>query len=253
MRIIALHGFTGDGTDFDALRKNTPESWQWLCPDLPGHGTRAVIPPGTSLPLAQHLALLDELRLHFTGKTPCVLLGYSMGGRLALHWALQRQDAFSALVLIGASPGLSDPATRSARRHADEALAASVESGGVAAFFEKWWESPLFTGLRKLPPDTLSALRTRRLHNNTAAGLASSLRGVGTGTLPPLEHKLPLLRIPVLCIAGSEDEKFAAIAHSMAERLPAATVALVPGAYHSPHLENPSALAHIFHEKLDRP
>ncbi|MDR2845389.1 MAG: alpha/beta fold hydrolase [Puniceicoccales bacterium] len=244
-QILALHGFTGDGTDFDALRSHCPCDWHWHCPPLPGHDGTDAKPEDASLD-AHHRRLLRESDFFCADgprAAPPVLLGYSMGGRIALSLALAARESFSALVLIGATAGIVDDTERAERRRADDALADALLADGTDAFIEQWWGNSIFDGLKKrLPPDALAALRARRC-KHAAAGLAASLRGVGVGVLAPLWEKLPTLEMPVLCIAGSEDKKFAAAARAMAERLPNGTVRIIADAHHMPHLEMPEAVA----------
>ncbi len=82
-------------------------------------------------------------------------------------------------------------------------------------------------------------MRARRLRSS-AAGLASALRHLGSGTQPSLWDELPRLRVPTLLLAGERDAKFSGIARRMAERIPRARLLLLPGSGHSPHLEVPA-------------
>jgi 2-succinyl-6-hydroxy-2,4-cyclohexadiene-1-carboxylate synthase len=175
-----------------------------------------------------------------------VYCGYSLGGRLCLRLALDRPDLVRALVLVGASPGIADPAVRAERRAADEALAGRIEHEGVAAFLDRWLAGPLFATL-----PAQAAGRADRLAN-TAEGLAYALRRLGTGAQEPLWDRLRALRPPTLLVAGALDGKFAAIAGQMAAAIgPHARVALVQGAGHAVHLERPAELAALMQEFLD--
>jgi 2-succinyl-6-hydroxy-2,4-cyclohexadiene-1-carboxylate synthase len=164
-----------------------------------------------------------------------------MGGRLALHAALALGGQVTRLVLIGASPGLADPAERAARRTADEALADRIEQIGLEAFVREWAEQPLFDGIPRGIAEQVQADRRR----NTPAGLAAALRGLGTGAMPPLWDRLGELAAPVELVVGERDEKFRAIAERMAAALPAARLHVVPGAGHAVHVEAPGAVAEI--------
>jgi 2-succinyl-6-hydroxy-2,4-cyclohexadiene-1-carboxylate synthase/2-amino-4-hydroxy-6-hydroxymethyldihydropteridine diphosphokinase len=273
VRILALHGFTGAGADFEVLRDACPASWQWHAPDLPGHGTNAATGED-AFSLKSHLREIGCALQDFPGdahgicdgaaRTACgkrgrthpvavstesfsaprpekkLLLGYSMGGRLALHFAARHPEAIAALVLIGASPGLATSRDREQRRMEDERLAREIETTPPAVFFEKWWSLPLLAQMRA---PALAAVRARRLRESRPHGLAASLRGVGTGALPPLWDVLDTLRLPVLCAAGIEDSKFGAIARDMCARLPNGTFATIAHSRHLPHLEQPAALA----------
>jgi len=233
-----LHGFTGSaagwGSHLDTL---AAYGLRVIALDLPGHGQSDA--PGDphryAIEYCQQdiLAALQELGVS-QGKA--ILLGYSMGGRIALYTAFS--GFFRALILESASPGLEDPAEREQRRISDEALAASIERDGVQAFIDRWEKLPLFASQSALPPESREALRRQRL-NNRANGLAQSLRGVGTGVQPSLYARLPTLHIPVLLIAGELDTKFTSIARSMSQALPQSQLRIVPGAGHMIHLEQP--------------
>ncbi len=231
--LVALHGFTGSGEDFEALAPLLGR--EILAPDLPGHGEAATLPgPYTMERVTAALAgLLGRNEL----ERP-VLLGYSMGGRVALSFALRYPDRVAALVLIGANPGLVEPAERAARRRSDEALAARIEAEGVPAFLAYWSAVPLIATQARIPEPYRSAARSRRLRNR-ARGLAASLRELGTGAMPPLWRELPRLAAPTLLITGAEDAKYRAIAARMAGLIPGAQRALIPGAGHCAHLEQP--------------
>jgi len=171
-----------------------------------------------------------------------------MGGRYALHVALRHPHLVHRLVLVSATGGIDHPQDRAARRRADEALAARVEAEGVAAFVTWWLERPLFA---TLPPEA-AALDSRL--GGTAAGLAASLRLAGTGTQEPLWPHLSQLTMPVLVVAGSEDDAY--LGHG--RRLVAgigrtATLAVVPGAGHACHLERPDAFLGIIRPFLAGP
>ncbi len=230
---LALHGFTGTGADFSALSRCV--KGEWYCPDLPGHGTRSDALPGDFDPAALP-SLLPP------GDRPLTGVGYSLGGRLLLHLALQCPDRFEKLVLIGASPGLADETERAKRRRHDEHWIGLLRTVGVAGFLEQWWKQPVLAGLEKLPAEQWKDLRSRRLANE-ADGLARSLEYHGSGVLPALWDDLSGLEIPVTLVVGENDRKFRQIAGKMANRLPRATIEIIPATGHAPHLEKPAATA----------
>jgi 2-succinyl-6-hydroxy-2,4-cyclohexadiene-1-carboxylate synthase len=172
-------------------------------------------------------------------REPFVLAGYSMGGRIALHAALGLGERVRRLVLVGASPGLADPAERAARRREDEALAARLVAGSLEAFLREWAALPLFAGMPRGVAEQADADRRR----NTAAGLAAALRGLGTGVMPSLWERLPGLAVPVTLVVGARDAKFRAIAERMAAALPDARVVVAEGAGHAVQLEAPDVVA----------
>jgi 2-succinyl-6-hydroxy-2,4-cyclohexadiene-1-carboxylate synthase len=230
---VLLHGFTNTGRSWEPVIEALPQRYRALAPDLRGHGTASAAEPVTLR------AVLDDLEAIVPAGA--VLAGYSQGGRIAVHAALDPRLGVrvSRLVLIGASPGLADAAERATRRAADDALAAELERSSLEAFAARWAQTPVLAGL----PEAVAARAYTDRLRNTPAGLARALRGLGTGALPSLWERLGELTTPVSLVVGERDAKFRRIAAEMAERLPEATVLTVPGAGHAVHLEAPGAVA----------
>jgi 2-succinyl-6-hydroxy-2,4-cyclohexadiene-1-carboxylate synthase len=230
--VVLLHGFTQTRQSWRRTAQALAPRYRALVPDLPGHGQAAHRTPSFDA-CAAYVRALAPART-FT------LAGYSMGGRIALHSALTLgPQVVTRLVLVGASPGIADPEERARRRRSDEALADHIEAIGIEAFAREWAAQPLFADQ---PPRVAAAAHADRLRN-TAEGLAAALRGLGTGVMEPLWERLPELRTPVGLIVGERDEKFRGIAAAMLERLPNASLTIIPGAGHAPQLEHPAAVA----------
>jgi len=234
---VLIHGFTGsarawEGRLVDGLAGagHAP-----VLVDLPGHGADA----GSTVPREFTLGAALE-RIGSAGRWPADLIGYSMGGRLALHFAAAHPDRVRRLVLESASPGLETEAERTERREADERLAARIETDGLEWFVEHWESQPMFAGRRRLDERVLIRQRELRLMND-ARSLAAALRGLGTGALPSLWNRLDRVRQPTLLVVGELDEKFVSIAERMARALPHARLAVIQGAGHTVHLEAPDA------------
>ena len=231
--IVLLHGFTHTGASWDPVVAALGERYRALAPDIRGHGSAA-----ERLPVTLGAVLGDLVEI---APARFTLVGYSMGGRLALHAALAPalRTRIDRLVLVGASPGLADPAEREARRTADERLAGEVERMTIEQFAERWARTPVLAGQ---PPPVAAAVHADRLRNQPA-GVAGALRALGTGALPSLWNRLSEVRAPATLIAGERDEKFRAIAGEMARGLPDANVIAIPGAGHAVHLEAPERVA----------
>ena len=233
--VVLLHGFTHTGASWDPVVAALAESYRALAPDIRGHGSASGREPVT---LEAVLEDVSEL-----APASFTLVGYSMGGRIALHAPLARSLAprIERLLLLGASPGLADPVERAERRAADERLAGEVERMTIAAFADRWAQTPVLAGQ---PPAVAAAVDADR-RRNQPAGLARALRGLGTGALPSLWERLAELGVPVTLVVGERDEKFRAIATEMAATLPEADVAVIPGAGHAVHLEAPQRVAEL--------
>ena len=229
--LLFLHGFTNTGASWDDVIAGLPSSFRPHAPDLRGHGSASAARP---VSLETVLVELDALAPdRFT------VVGYSQGGRIALHAALAMPGRVARLVLIGASPGIADPDEREQRRVADEALAAWMETVPIEEVVSRWSQTPV---LADQPPAVRAAVTADRLHNTTD-GLAAALRGLGTGTLPSLWDRLGEISSPVELIVGERDVKFRATAERMQTAMPDARLHVVPGAGHAAHLEDPYAVA----------
>ncbi|MHB8377004.1 MAG: 2-succinyl-6-hydroxy-2,4-cyclohexadiene-1-carboxylate synthase [Dehalococcoidia bacterium] len=243
--LLLLHGFSGSAATWEPYA----EAWagfRTIAVDLIGHGASDAPPDESRYTMTRCVADLSAL-LDALGVGRAAVLGYSMGGRVALHLALAAPERVAALILEGASPGIEDPAERRARVASDRALADDIERDGVEAFVDRWQALPLFVTQARLPDAVRARLRAQRLRNS-AGGLANSLRGMGAGTTEPVVARLHELRMPVLLVAGEHDAKYRAIALAMRERMPDARVSIVAGAGHAVHLEQPAAFAPLVKE-----
>jgi 2-succinyl-6-hydroxy-2,4-cyclohexadiene-1-carboxylate synthase len=231
--VVLLHGFTHTGASWDPVVAALAERYRALAPDIRGHGSASDREPVTLAAVLDDLAEVAPSR--FT------LVGYSMGGRIALHAAIARAlgGRVQRLVLIGASPGLADPTERADRRVSDDRLADDMQGMTTEEFARRWAQTPVLAGQ---PPEVAAAVHADRLRNQPSR-LAASLRGLGTGALPSLWDRLEEIRAPVTLIAGERDDKFRAIATEMAAALPDSNVAVIPGTGHAVHLEAPARVA----------
>lgn len=228
--LVLVHGFTQNVGTWGPLRRELAADRAVVAVDLPGHGASSHI-TADLWETAHLLARVEPGADH---------LGYSLGARACLHLALAHPEAVRRLVLIGATPGISDPDARAKRRRSDRALADRIDTEPLADFLARWLAQPLF---RTLPSDA-AHLAARLV--NTPGGLARSLRHTGTGEQEPLWERLETLDMPVLVVAGALDFRFAAIASAMADAIGAnASVSLVPGSGHACHLERPAYVARL--------
>lgn len=237
--LVLLHGFTGSAATWTEQMRALRDMCTTIALDALGHG-QSDAPSDPARYTMSHvvtdtLAVLDRFAIE-----RCALLGYSMGGRMALHVAAAAPERVAALILESASPGLRTADERAARVAADAALAARIERDGIAAFVDEWERLPLWATQTRVPDFVRHALHVQRLQNDPR-GLANSLRGAGAGAQPSLWERLCAIRTPTLLIAGALDAKFAAIASEMCAALPVAQLEIVPDAGHAVHLEQPAA------------
>ncbi|MEG3919505.1 2-succinyl-6-hydroxy-2,4-cyclohexadiene-1-carboxylate synthase [Microcoleus sp. POL10_C6] len=246
-KILFLHGFTGSTQDFSRVIPLLSNSYCCLAVDLPGHGETRVIGDESCYNIsntAQALIhLLDDLQID-----KCLLLGYSMGGRLALYMALHFPERFEKVVLESASPGLKTEKERSHRREADLPIAQKLENSNIKDFLFNWYDRPLFKSLKNSP--NFDKLIETRLANNPLE-LAKSLRNMGTGNQPSLWEKLAQNHIPLLLLAGAYDDKFTSINTEIASLCPAALLEIVPKAGHNIHFENIDTFVALVREFYD--
>ncbi len=248
--VLLLHGFTGDRTAWDAVASALAATQRVVVPDLPGHGETRVRDETGRHGMSHTCRLLEGLAAALAIER-CTVVGYSMGGRLALHLALEMPELVERLVLESASPGLATDEERSARREANEGLARFIESHPIEAFVDRWEALPLFATQQALLPAARSRIRSRRLACDRG-GLAASLREMGTGAQAWLGDRLAEVGAPVLLIAGQRDAKFAGIARGMQRSFPDARLCVIPGVGHDVHTEAPSAFLDVVRDFLQQ-
>lgn len=246
--VLFLHGFMGSSADWRGVAAAIGERSSCIALDLPGHGASLGLMPeaytmeGTARAVVR---TIDELE----AERP-VIVGYSMGGRLALYLALRYPERCAGLFLESSSPGLDSADERAARRGADEEKAKRLDSGGLEDFLRGWYRQPLFASLARDEGLLRRTIEARR--RNDPRELARSLRGVGTGSQPSLWGELESLAVPALAVAGELDERFAGINSRMASITPNVEPVLVPGVGHNVHDEAPSKYAALLGSFLDR-
>jgi pimeloyl-ACP methyl ester carboxylesterase len=183
--ITCLHGFLGNPRDWDFLRDA---------------GFAIETPP------------LDAIPPHGDA-----LLGYSLGGRLALQALLAGAD-YQRAILVSTGLGIEDEELRAARRALDEAWARRFESEDFDSVMVDWNAQPVLAG-PSLP-------RTRDDFDPRA------LREWSSGALPPVSSRLHEISIPTLWIAGARDSKYVAEASRAASLVRNGRVVIVENAGH---------------------
>lgn len=246
--VILLHGFTGDHTTWKSLFPYLTHSFQVIAVDLVGHG-RTDAPDDCkwydmSEVASQIIKLMDKLNIE-----QAHLLGYSMGGRLAISIAMLYPNRVKSLLLESTSPGIKTAKGREERIQQDELLAEKILTEGIKKFVYYWEQISLFSTQAYLPENIRQQIRSQRL-KNSEIGLANSLKGMGTGRQPSWWDRLHEIKQPTLLMCGELDEKFCHIADEMKELLPYAHLEKVKGVGHTIHVEEPSKFGTIVRDFL---
>lgn len=236
--LLLLHGFAGSIQNWDSLIATLQANFRVIAVDILGHGLSnkpSDVERYRIECVAQDMATL----LCKLGNHPVHLLGYSMGGRLALYLAVHYPELIQSLVLESSSPGILSPIERENRAQQDAHLASEILKKGIEWFVDYWEQIALFASQKALPTEVYLTQRQQRLHNDPL-GLANSLLGMGTGQQPSLWEALPQLALPTLLIAGQLDRKYIQINQNMAEYLPNGETCFVENVGHNAHLEDPA-------------
>jgi 2-succinyl-6-hydroxy-2,4-cyclohexadiene-1-carboxylate synthase len=241
--VTLLHGFTLNGASWDELVAKMPDGWKWIAPDLRGHGSAPTSPATMDDCAADLVVLWDQLGIERSH-----VVGYSMGGRLALHVAVRLPERTRSLLTIGAHAGLDEDA-RATRRQADEALAERIEREGVESFVQHWESLPMLTGIRRRGPAFAAWLHGLRT-GNKADGLAASLRGMGAGAMEPLWDELEAIDLPCTFVAGEDDLPFMQAAARLKATVDRSRLRGVRDSGHSVQFEQPDAAASILADHL---
>ncbi|MDX1679876.1 MAG: alpha/beta fold hydrolase [Akkermansiaceae bacterium] len=155
-----------------------------------------------------------------------ILVGYSMGGRLALHALLAENSPWQAAVIIGAHPGLEDGEERTRRAAADAQWASRALMGSWQDFLEAWDAQAILQGAEIRDGRERSRLQLRRRE------IARSFVDWSLGAQQPLWDRLPEIQVPVLWISGEQDDKFKALADRACSMLPAGKHQVAPSSGH---------------------
>ena len=251
--LLILHGFLGSCEDFTGVLPLLSKHFYCILPDLPGHGqTSGQIADKTTSEIASEattledcysfletgrslISLLDHLQRERTN-----VLGYSMGGRIALYLAFHYPARIEKTILESASPGLQTAAERQSRREKDEAIACQLETRPLLEFLSTWYANPLFASLQHYPAAKAAMLKRRQ--NNDPIELAKALRGLGTGRQPSLWPHLQRMDFSLMLMVGIDDKKFVDLAQEIAKECENSSkgnvvLDLFEGCGHNIHLE----------------
>lgn len=235
--LLLLHGFTGSGVAWNPFIKQWSENKKIINVDIIGHGRTSSPDDDTRYDIELVAKDLIEL-LDVLGIDKVNILGYSMGGRLAIAMSILYGERINSLILESTSAGIISDIEREERRVKDDLLANSIEANGIEQFVLYWEQIPLFDSNKNLPENTQTNIRRERMKRNPV-GLANSLRGMGTGAHRSYWEELNQVIAPVLIICGELDKKFCLIAEQLKNRMPQTEIKIISHCGHAVHVENP--------------
>jgi 2-succinyl-6-hydroxy-2,4-cyclohexadiene-1-carboxylate synthase len=248
--ILFLHGYTGSANDWKDVVQKIDKRFNKTALDLIGHGNSSS-PSSVDYYTADSLVTQIEHSINHLKLNEIILCGYSMGGRVALNFAIARANLVKGLILESASAGFRNVKEREARKKSDEELAVYIENNSVEDFAAKWLDQELFGTLRRFSNDKLKHIREEKT-KNSKIGLANSLRGFGTGIMPYLGSELVKLKIPIFLITGGLDDKFTQINIGLKKLLPSVKHKIISTSGHNTHLEEPKKFVEAVNGYLSR-
>lgn len=236
--LILLHGFMGSGQVFRHLLPGLKAFANPVTIDLLGHGATGGDEQPERYRAGEQIKDLFILikNLH---PAPVFLHGYSMGGRLALRYALHHPDAISGLILESTTYGMEQDEEQAQRLLLDEQRARAIETD-YNGFLDSWVQLPLFSNSIQVPSYLKQRYRGIQ-QSQSPSSMAGSLRGFGAACMPSVKSDLDKLNVPALILAGGADAKYRALAKEMHRAIPDSKMSIIEQAGHRIHLENPEA------------
>ena len=241
--LLFLHGFTGCAEDWFSIFEQFPDKYNLIAIDIIGHGKSDSPVDPNHYSIESIINQLKQVKDHLT-KNKIFLIGYSMGGRIALSYAMAYPDDIKGLVLESATAGFKNEDERQKRYQSDLKLVEFIETHTIEEFVELWTDQELFNTQRRFSNEKLKKLKRKR-SSGSKIGYANSLKGFSTGIMPPLHDKLKKFPVKVLLISGELDTKFTGINARMVKRFFKAKHKIVKNSGHNTHLEEPKRYIEI--------
>jgi len=236
--VLLFHGFSGSLEDWRDISTSLDTRFNYIGIDLIGHG-KSDSPSDVTKYFPDILVRYIEDILNFLSISKVFILGYSMGGRAALFYAVNQSERIKGLILESSTAGIENEKDRTERIKSDEELAQYIEKHNIENFVELWMDKEIFNTQRRFSNEKLKNIRKKKILNSKI-GLVNSLRGFGTGVTPFLGDKLSTLNFSVLLISGDLDSKFTQINSEMVNQFSKAEHKIITNAGHNTHIEEPN-------------
>ena len=237
--VVLLHGFTGRSQSWDPVRNRLNDGIQVIAPNLIGHS--GIIPDEPKLDFEQYVERL-AIRLKLLGAEGAHLVGYSMGGRVALSLLINHPALFSSASLIGVHPGLSKKREHAERIKLEHGWIQKLRDDGIESFVEYWEQYPLFESQNQLGVETLINQRILRL-SQKEEGLMRAIEVLGLSSMPNYELKASEIQVPVEVLVGEYDHTFQNRGELLAAMIPQGEMLIIEATGHNVVLERPDVVA----------
>ena len=235
--ILFLHGFTGSASDWRDVVTKIDKRYNKIALDLIGHG-KSSSPSSFNYYTVESIVNQIEHVLHSLRLQEIILCGYSFGGRIAMNFTIAKPEFIKGLILESASAGIKNEKERKERKTQDDELADFIEKNSLEDFASQWLNQELFGTLKRFSNERLKRMKEERT-KNSKTGLANSLRGFGTGTMPYVGAEFIKLKMPVFLITGGLDDKFTRINQNLTKVMRTSKHKIISTAGHNTHLEEP--------------
>lgn len=232
--LVFLHGFLGNRKDWKKTIKQLKDDFHCITIDLPGHGLSA----GNLAPLDQGFEYCNELikfSLDELDVTSFTLIGYSLGGRIALDYARSQADPrLTHLILESSHIGLTNESEKQQRYHFDLAWAERFSTLSLEESLYQWYEQPIFNDLTIKQKEYVIEKRS----HNYGVFLANMLLSTSLANQVCAQDFLATTTLPVTYFHGEKDAKFSKLAALLSETTNVKTVCF-NGLGHNTHQQDP--------------
>lgn len=234
--VVFFHGFTGSAKDWRFIKEKLPQNFEPIFVDLLGHG-KTDSPENVEnyrfdSQIEQINQLFKKLKIH----NP-ILVGYSMGGRLALSYRMKYPKNIQAVILESTSFGIEQKIEREERVKSDEDLADKISNSSIEEFINYWVNIPLFESQKRISEEELNQIFRNKVETNNKIGLQNSLLGFSSGKMKNFHPLLTNFNIPTLLVAGEIDNKYSKIANKVHKLIPNSDLEIIKDCGHNVHLE----------------
>lgn len=245
--VVFLHGMTGSTEDWANQMRALLPKYKVIALDLRGHGKSAA--PSREGEYSVQIFTQDVLELLRILKIrKCCLAGHSLGGFIALEFALRHQNMLAALVLVDTSSGqfARDPNYAQLRQKLDE-LART--QGTEAAFEYDAANNPMRIERFQKHPELREVTRQKVLKTSVDGYIYAS-RAIGKWE--PVTSRLSEIKVPALIFWGDEDSPFTEAVQILKKGIANSELIRVKGVGHNPHEEAPDVFSKALLKFLDK-